>query len=96
MAPASNENLLAKLARGDVDPADPFFSLTASEPEQEEQEDEKLNALLARLHQKTADPIAKAEVGPKEPEDPDLEDAFVPTEPESFSKAGLTDTEASR
>ena len=93
MAPPSSENLLAKLARGDADGTDPFLSLTASEPEHEEQEDEKLNALLARLHQKMADPIAAAEVTPEKPEEPDLDDAFVPTEPASFSRAGLTDTE---
>ncbi len=93
MASAPNENLLAKLARGDVDAADPFFHLGASEPEQEEQEDEKLNALLARLHQKMADPSAAEEAAPARVEECLPEDAFLPIEPESFAQAGLTDTE---
>ena len=92
MAPTSNENLLAKLARGESDGSDPFFSLAASEPEHEEQEDEKLNALLARVNQKMAAPDA-APAAPDAPAEPDLEDAFVPIEPESLRQAGLTDTE---
>lgn len=93
MAPTSNDNLLAKLARGESDGSDPFFSLTASEPEHEEQEDEKLNALLARINQKMAAPDAAPAGAPDAPEEPDVEDAFVPIEPESLREAGLTDTE---
>ena len=93
MAPTPNETLLAKLARADADGSDPFLSLTATEPEHEEQEDEKLNALLARINQKMAEPEEPAQTTPAEPESSDLQDIFVPTEPSSFREAGLTDTE---
>ncbi|MHB8900321.1 MAG: hypothetical protein ACYC6Y_16345 [Thermoguttaceae bacterium] len=93
MASLPNENLLAKLIRGDGGSSDPFLSLAASEPEHEEQEDEKLNALLARIHQKMAEPDAKPPAGPEPPPETDEKDAFLPMEPDSFAGAGLTDTE---
>ena len=91
MAPTANENLLAKLARGD-DGEDQLLSFAASEPEHEEQEDEKLNELLARINQKMDDPNTAGDA-PEETQEPDEQDAFVPVEPESFREAGLTDTE---
>ena len=75
MAPTSNDNFLTKLARGDADGSDPFLELTASEPEHEEQEDEKLNELLARVNQKMAEPAAAP--APVE-EAPELDDRFRP------------------
>ncbi len=92
MAPTSNENLLAKLARGDTDGSDPFLELTASEPEHQEQDDARLNELLARVNQKMVEPDAGPETALEE-SGPELEDDFVPVEPESFREAGLTDTE---
>jgi hypothetical protein len=92
MAPPTDENLLARLARGDADGDDSFLSLTASEPEYEEQEDEQLNELLSRIN-KIADSPDGSRASAAVVEAPDLDDLFVPVEPESFAEAGLTETE---
>jgi len=84
---APDQNLLARLARGDSQGEDPFSSLAASEPEHDEAKDTKLEALLSRIN------------GAVEPEAPAAEpaeeagDAFVPVEPTSFREAQLTDSE---
>ncbi len=92
----SNDNLLARLARhGPVpDDASPWEALAATEPEHEatEENDEKLNALLGRIHRLSG----SAEVNPSEgPTGNGLQEpgGFLPTEPSSISGAGLSESE---
>ena len=97
MPNSPSDNLLARLARHGTAPddANPWDALAATEPEHEvaeEEEDEKLNALLGRIHQLSE----AADAGPADasPDDGAPEaGGFVPTEPSSIAAAGLSESE---
>ena len=92
----SSEDLLARLAAGDLSGAGPdsLAQLNASDPDHEESEDDrKLDALLQRLNN-LGDPDSQ-NPSPDSEEEPSEEDEnkFVPVEPESLRDAKLTDSE---
>ena len=100
MNPASDDSLLARLAGGGAEGADPWSELAATEPDHDaspsiEEKDDKLDALLDRISQMgggaegepgAADPPAQAETE-------DDSNPFFPLEPSSFRAAQLTDSE---
>ena len=99
MNPASEENLLARLARGgsDAPGQDRWSELAATEPEHDSAppKDEPLDALLDGIKD-----VGAAEAGeqphpggPGAQAEADGGKAFVPLEPESFRRAQLTDSE---
>ena len=92
----SSEDLLARLAAGDLSSSGPnsLAELDASDPDHEESdEDPKLNAMLRRLNSLT-DPAAadQSEDSEEEPPEED-ENKFVPVEPTSLRDAKLTQSE---
>ncbi|MFH1918611.1 MAG: AAA family ATPase, partial [Planctomycetota bacterium] len=101
MDPSSDQNLLARLAGGGADGANPWSQLAASEPDHddpapgEDDGDKKLNAMLNRLNRLgsgKADSEQGAGTSPSEAETDD-DNAFFPVEPGSFREAQLTDSE---
>jgi len=100
MSPSFDENLLARLAGGGSDGADPWSQLAATEPDHDwpttagEGKDKKLDALLNRLNPLGAG-AADAERGDEEsPLEAESDDtSFVPLAPGSFREAQLTDSE---
>lgn len=102
MAEASDHDLLARLV-GQGTPAggpDPWAAVAASEPDHDRddsKEDEKLNALIARINQRTDPSTGGATREGSPPDSPEpggcVENTFLPMEPESFRQAGLTDSE---
>ena len=92
----SSEDLLARLAAGDLSGAGPnsLAELDASNPDHEESdEDRKLNALLQRFNG-LSDP-AKQNESEEPDEEPSGEDEnkFVPVEPTSLGEAKLTESQ---
>jgi hypothetical protein len=97
----SSEDLLARLAAGDLTGTGPnsLAELDASDPDHEESdEDQKLNSLLQRLNN-LAEPSeenqsqdSEEEPSEEEPSEED-ENKFVPVEPASFRKAKLTESQ---
>jgi len=99
-----DKDLLARLA-GHGAPQngpDPWSSLAASVPDHEtseadtSQQDQQLEALLQRIKKLTANKAAGEQTRgalSDEQADEHLANDFVPIEPESFSQAGLTETE---
>lgn len=92
----SSEDLLARLAAGDLSGAGPdsLAELDASDPDHDESDDDrKLNALLNRINN-LADPAEQNQSQDSE-EEPSEEDdnKFVPVEPESLHDAKLTESE---
>ncbi len=99
MPDSASDNLLSQLSgHGDTSHgSNPWESLAATEPEEQDSEkDEKLDALLNRIHKLSgsADDTAPGEAsdGKLRGESADS-NAFVPTEPSSVSAAGLTESE---
>ena len=93
---ASSEDLLARLAAGDLSSAGPnsLTELEASNPDHEESDDDrKLDALLQRING-LADPAqqSQSEDSDEEPSEED-ENKFVPVEPASLHDAKLTESE---
>ena len=102
MADTSEKNLLAQLAgiASEEDGADPWASVAAAEPDHDASEapkDERLDVMLDRIKhltgQNKAEPTATAEPSSPEPQADYVENTFLPTEPESFREADLTDSE---
>ncbi|MFH1266517.1 MAG: AAA family ATPase [Planctomycetota bacterium] len=101
MDPSSDQNLLARLAGGGADGANPWSQLAASEPDHddpapgEDDGDKKLNAMLNRLNRLgsgEADSEQGAGTSSSEAETDD-DNAFFPVEPGAFREAQLTDSE---
>jgi len=100
MNPSSDENLLARLAGGGSDGADPWSELAATEPDHDPpapaggQKDEKLDALLDRINHLGAGAASgERRAGGSSWDAETDDDPFVPLEPESFRQAQLTDSE---
>jgi len=103
MTTPSDENLLARLAAGSGigDGPDPLSTLAATEPDHDsppdDENNEKLQALLGRIKHLTAHRGAIASEspleGPLEETDAADRNPFLPIEPESFADAQLTESE---
>jgi predicted ATPase with chaperone activity len=101
MNPASDENLLARLARGgsDASAGDAWSELAATEPEHDTsadgpEEDDKLDALIERLSKLGgAEVEAGSEAAGSSLETGAGDHGFLPVEPSSFREAQLTDSE---
>jgi len=96
MSKQPSDDLLARLAAGQAteDDAGAWDSLAASAPE-EDAGDEKLDQLLQRINSLADDDGGEA-AGSETPEAtpaPLHESDFIPTEPESFQQAALTESE---
>jgi hypothetical protein len=102
MTHASDESLLARLA-GYSAPGkgpDPWAEVAASEPQHDAHNppvaDRKLDALIQRIQGLAAGAesgTATSHLADSQPQDDRLRNDFLPVEPASFDKAGLTDTE---
>ncbi len=95
MSESNSEDLLARLAGGEGSLAE----LIASAPDHEE-DDEKLESMLARINDlaggpeaEEAPPVPESQSSSKSEAAPLDEQAFVPVEPESFAEAELTESE---
>ena len=101
MSPSSDENLLARLAGGSSEGADPWSHLAATEPEHdapqpgEHGKDKKLDAMLDRLNR-----LGSGEGEPEQGDESaasqvesDDDNSFFPQEPQSFREAELTYSE---
>ncbi len=100
MNPSADESLLARLAGGGAEGADPWSELAATDPEHDSsapsgEKDEQLDAMLDRINQMSGQPEGKAEAGgpPSPAETEDHSNPFFPEEPASFRAAQLTDSE---
>jgi len=102
MSDSPDQNLLARLAghEGGGGGPDPWAAIAAAEPEHdsdEQQGDGKLDAMLDRLNALAEKPDADTEAvpaeGSEERQRTHLQNAFAPTEVESFEEADLTDSE---
>jgi hypothetical protein len=101
MPETPDNDLLARLAGPGAAPddLDPWAAVAASEPDHDrqaqEEEDERLRAMMGRIKQLSAEGAAdECELGAElEDEDDHRKNSFVPVEPESFAKADLTDSE---
>ncbi len=102
MAETPENDLLARLAGHDprADGADLWSAVAASEPDHDrddQQKDEKLDALIERINQLGDKPAGDAAGTPSEADPPqegeNLKNTYLPIEPESFRQADLTDSE---
>jgi DNA-binding PadR family transcriptional regulator len=102
MTKTPENDLLARLA-GQGGPAggpDPWAAVAASRPDhdrEDQERDEKLDALIDRINQlgdKAAEDAADVPPKPDSPRDGEhLQNTYLPIEPESFRQADLTDSE---
>jgi hypothetical protein len=89
-----DENLLARLASGAGLGPDPLATLAARQPDHDASDgDDKLTELLGRLNKLADSGQNGSPGGEEEPAEEEIQDAFLPIEPDSFAAAQLTDSE---
>ena len=104
MSTPPRDSLLAQLARpSPAGDQNPWSALEASPPDHESladkktgDKDQRLEALLGRIRQLASgsgEPVPTASEPPREAEDAEDLNTFLPIEPESFRQAGLSDSD---
>jgi len=108
MSQQNDRDLLSRLARGDatLDESNSWNSLAATQPDEDaeaettaDEDDGKLDGMIERLREMAAKKAgeqpgaARSSTQANATEAARLKNDFVPTEPESLDKAGLSDTE---